>query len=169
MRDRWGYHGGDMRLPPGEVERFYRIWKPLLLFVNRRRRLVPEMLNMKADDPGPWRVPDAHKLRTALWADDALRNEFIADNPGGLSADDLEIVRSWGDRLGGTFYVLRQLRKHALFLPDKGRTVYGVLGLASTIEEVVPFLPCYVQAVLLPWEDRIVYDSLLAPYNVTFG
>ena len=67
-----------MRLSPSEVERFYHIWKPLMLFVNQRRRLVPGMLDRKADDPGPWDVSDVHKIRDALWADDSLLEEFIA-------------------------------------------------------------------------------------------
>ena len=61
-----------MRLPPAEVERFYSIWKPLLLFVNRRLRLVSRMLEMTADGPGSWDVEDVRVLRDALWADDAL-------------------------------------------------------------------------------------------------
>ncbi len=44
--------------------------------------------------------------------------------------------------------------------------VYGVLGLVSTIEETVPMpLPVYTQAVLLPFEHHIIYDSLLASYQ----
>jgi len=158
-----------MRLPPDQVERFYRIWKPLMLFVNRHRRVVPEMLDRKADDAGKWHVPDVFKIREALWADDALREQFVGENADGLPAADLEIVRSWRHRLAGNFVILRQLKKYAVFLADKESTVYAVLGLTSTFDEVVPFLPCYVQTVLLPWEDKIIYDSLISPYNVTFG
>jgi len=40
----------------------------------------------------------------------------------------------------------------------------------SPIAEIVgPDVPLYVQAVLLPFEGRIIYDSLLAPYALTFG
>ena len=47
---------------------------------------------------------------------------------------------------------------------------YGVLGLVSSIEETVPLpLPVYMQAVLLPFEHHIIYDSLLTSYNVLFG
>ena len=47
---------------------------------------------------------------------------------------------------------------------------YAVIGLTNSIEEVIgPGLPVYVQAVLLPFEGRIIYDSLLIPYAVYFG
>jgi hypothetical protein len=156
-----------MRLAPEQVERFYAIWLPLLLFVNRQLRVVPEMLD--ADVRGPWDPAKAVKIRDALWANDSVREAFIAQNPAGLSAEDLAIVASWQHRRAGAFYVLRHLKKHTLFLAEKGSTVYGVLGLASPLQDVVPFVPCYVKAVLLPFDSVIIYDSLIAPYNITFG
>jgi hypothetical protein len=160
-----------MQLPPEQVERFYAIWKPLLLFVNRQRQLVPSMLGAAPSDPSePWEVSNVAKIRDALWADDSLREAFIAQNPAGLSPADLAIVASWQYRRAGSFYVFRHLKKHSIFISaEKEATVYAVLGLASPLDEVVPFVPCYVQAVLLPFEENIIYDSLIAPYNITFG
>jgi hypothetical protein len=154
-----------VQLPPDQVERFFAIWFPLLLFVNRKRRLVRDML--RADFAGPWDVAKALKLRNALWAEDSLREAFIAENPAGLAEADLALVASWRHRRAGKFFVLRHLKKHSLFIEDS--TVYAVLGLASRLDEVVPFTPCYVQAVLLPFEGRIVYDSLIQPYNIVIG
>lgn len=48
--------------------------------------------------------------------------------------------------------------------------VYGVLGLVSPLEEVVHMpVPALVRMTLLPFEGKITYDGLLAPYNVYFG
>ena len=48
--------------------------------------------------------------------------------------------------------------------------VYGILGLVSPIEDVVPNpLPTLVRMTLLPFEGRITYDGLMAPYSVYFG
>jgi hypothetical protein len=45
-----------------------------------------------------------------------------------------------------------------------------VLGLVSPIEEIVHIPPpCLVRTTLLPFEGKIIYDSLLAGYNVYFG
>jgi hypothetical protein len=156
-----------MRLPPDQVDRFYAIWKPLLLFVNRRRELVPEML--APDFEGPWPVERVKILRDALWEDDSLRRDFIAENPAGLSPADLAIVESWSERVAGNFFVLRHLKKYSAFLAEKGSKVYGVLGLASGLDEVLPFVPIYARAVLLPFEEVIIYDSLIVPYNISFG
>jgi hypothetical protein len=156
-----------MRLSPDQVRRFYAIWLPLLLFVNRRLRVEPSMLNATVD--GRWDPRTVLPIRDALWADDSLREAFIAENPERLSPADLAIVANWGHRVAGSFFVFRHLKKHSLLIREGTREVYGVLGLASSLEEVTPFTPSYAKAVLLPFEGRIIYDSLLVPYNVYFG
>lgn len=158
-----------MRLPPKETERFYHIWFALLYYVNTQLQLVPDFPSV----PGEHNISTeaAVQLRDALWANDALREQFIADNPAQLSAADLALVGSWQYRVAGSFYILRSLQKHTIFLSDTTPAhAYGVLGLVSPIEETLPLpLPVYARAVLLPFEHHIIYDSLLNPYNVVFG
>jgi hypothetical protein len=158
-----------MILPPHETARFYRIWFSLLRYVNEQCRLIAHF----PDDPDAegLAVADAGVLRDALWADDALRERFVADNPAGLPPADLDLVVSWQFRLAGRFFVERYLKKYTIFLSETTPMhAYGVLGLVSPIEDIVgPYLPVYVQTVLLPFDGRIIYDSLIAPYNVIFG
>lgn len=158
-----------MHLQENEVERFYNIWFPLLHYVNRQRNLVSSF-------PEVWR--GAHvspevtvKVRDVLWEDDALRESFIAENPAKLGVDDLALVDSWKRRVSGDFFVFRHLKKYTVFIDTQSPAHgYGVLGLVSPIEDVVgPYLPVYVKAVLLPFEDRIIYDSLLSSYSIRFG
>jgi hypothetical protein len=156
-----------MQLTAAEVEHFYAIWRPLILFVNRRLRLVPGMLSAGLAEP--WNVQEVVKIRDAMWADDSLREAFVAENPAGLPAEDLAIVTSWRHRRAGEFYALRHLKKYSVFIGGKDSAVYGVLGLASPLAEVVPFVPRYLKTVLLPFGDRIIYDSLVVSYNITFG
>jgi hypothetical protein len=158
-----------MRLAPQEIERFYRIWFALLHYVNAQLHLVPTF----PAAPGEQDVsPEVTmQVRDALWANDGLREQFIADNPAQLSAADLALVASWQYRLAGSFYIFRSLQHYTIFLSDTTPAhAYGVLGLVSTIEETVPLpLPVFTRAVLLPFEHAIIYDSLLNSYNVVFG
>src|SRR5438128_5154820 len=158
-----------MRLPPEETERFYRIWFALLHYINTQLQLVPAF----PATPGVEEVSTevTMQLRDALWANDALREQFITDNPAQLSAEDLALVASWQYRVAGAFFIYRSLQKYTIFLSSTTPAhAYGVLGLVSTIEETVPLpLPVYTQAVLLPFEHSIIYDSLLTSYNVMFG
>lgn len=158
-----------MKLSAPEVERFYRIWWPLLRFVNTRHRIrsdFPADFKKSSLDP-----EDAHKLRNALWASDDLLETFVKENPGKLSESDLALAASWHNRVEGQFFIFRHLKSHSIFLVDEQPPrAYGVLGLVSTIEDTIPWpLPVLVKTVLLPFEDRIIYDSLLMPYPVTFG
>lgn len=158
-----------MILPSEEAERFYRIWWALLRYTNAQRDFFPDL--PISPEAGSLPPPKALKIRQALWEDDALREGFIAENPTALPPEDLEIVASWQHRVSGNFFVLRHLKKYTVFL-DRGTParVYGVLGLISPIEDVIgPYLPLYVNAVLLLFEDKIIYDSLLNPYNISFG
>ena len=158
-----------MHLLPHEVERFYRIWFPLLYYVNQQRHLVdyfPSTWGKASVEPSA-----AVTLRDALWADDSLREAFISENPANLSPLDLALVASWKYRVAGDFFVLRHLKKYTVFLlGGKSVHAYAVLGLVSPIKEIIgPYLPVYLKAVLLPFEGKIIYDSLLAPYNISFG
>ena len=161
--------GGYMRLPPQETARFYRIWFAVLHYVNTLLHLVPTF----PATPGVETVSTevTLKLRDALWANDALREQFIAENPAQLSASDLALVASWQYRLAGSFYIFRSLQHSTIFLSTTTPAhAYGVLGLVSTIEETVPLpLPVLTEAVLLPFEHHIIYDSLFTSYNVMFG
>ena len=156
-------------LTPQQTERFYHIWFALLHYVNEQQHLSSDFPDTPQE--GAIRPADAIGLRNALWADDALREKFIVDNPAGLPPDDLTLVASWQHRLAGNFFIVRHLKKYTVFLTERSPNhAYGVLGLVSPIEEVVgPTVPLYVQAVLLPFEDQIIYDSLLIPYSIFFG
>ncbi len=158
-----------MRLPPEDVGRFYRMWFALLHYVNTQLHIIAEF----PENPGEETVSTqvTVQLRDALWAHDEIRERFIADNPAQLSAVDLAVVESWQYRVAGSFSIVRSLQKYTIFLSQTTPVhAYGVLGLVSTIEETLPLpLPVYAQAVLLPFEHHIIYDSLLVSYNVLLG
>jgi hypothetical protein len=158
-----------MILLPHETERFYQIWFAMLSYANRRLKLVRDL--PESPRAGSIDVQDAFKVATAVWADDRLRHSFIEENPTGLPPGDLALARSWDRRVAGDFYIFRYLKKYTVLIDQSEQArVYGVLGLVSPIEEVVPTaLPILVRMTLLPFEGRITYDGLLAPYNVYFG
>lgn len=148
-----------MQLSPADIARFYRVWLALLRSVNAQRPLVAAFSS--GPDQGSLPAEDAMRLR----------EQFVLDNPAGLPPADLALVASWQHRLAGNFFIERSLKQHAIFLSEGAPPhAYGVLGLASPFDELVgPYLPVYVQAVLLPFEGRIIYDSLLRSYAITFG
>jgi len=158
-----------MILDPRETQRFYKIWFPLLNYVNNKLALVPEL--PASPEEGSIEPSDAFKVSSALWADAALRHAFIAENPFGLPPEDLALVASWDYHVAGEFYVLRHLKKYSVLVAQgSSDKVYAVLGLVTPLEEVLPMpTPVLIRAVLLPFEGRITYDGLFSYFNIYFG
>ena len=161
-----------MQVTVEEGNLFYKLFAALLGYVNRKLAVVAEQFSDPSEYtslPGETRG----KVRDALYEHRELIDQFVAENPAGLSPEELEIVSSWKHALVGKFYIFRYLKKHTIFIciSEKPYKAYGVVGLADPIEEVVSrrSLPILCNAVLLPFNGQIIYDGLIAPYSVTFG
>jgi hypothetical protein len=159
-----------MLLPPDELELLFRLHRTLMFFVNQRLKVLPD------DVPSPEAFsalsPELRlKVRNALNANQDLIGAFVAENPAHLSADDLEIVRSWRHLLAGKFYIFRELKKYTVFLSaDEHSIAYGVFALSDPFETLVgPYLPVLIETVLLPFKGKIVYDGLMTRYRISFG
>ncbi|MBW2069143.1 MAG: hypothetical protein JRI31_09790 [Deltaproteobacteria bacterium] len=158
-----------MKLPKEDVELFYKLYHSLLAYVNRKFDIVKGI-----NSPGDFRecpIEEIDKVRDKLYNHPELIDSFVAENPLNFSSEELEIISSWKNFVRGRFLIFRYLKKYTIFLdPDDPPKAYGVLALISTFEELVgPHLPVMVEATLLPFKNKIVYDSILIPYCVTFG
>ena len=159
-----------MYLDPHDLLLFYKLHQALMFFVNQQLHVVEKPLSRPeqfASLPPEERV----KVRDALVANLDLIDAFVSENPLELSEAELEIVRSWKDLVAGKFYVYRCLTKYTIFLTaEEPVAAYGVLSLMDSFENLLgPRLPHLCKAVLLPFQGKIVYDGLLAGYNITFG
>ena len=127
-----------MNLHPDDGRLFYKLFSALLGYVNEKLKIVPEQFSLESEYTSL--SPQARgKVRDALYEHRELIDQFIAENPAGLSQEEVEIVASWKHALVGKFYIFRYLTKHTIFLnvSNKPYKAYGVLGLADPIEEVV--------------------------------
>jgi hypothetical protein len=67
---------------------------------------------------------------------------------------------------------IKHLKDYSVFYQWKKQgKVFGVLGLYDPISNVIPgrALPLRVQAVLLPIQDKIIYDGVISSYNIFLG
>lgn len=52
--------------------------------------------------------------------------QYVAENLDHLSRDELGLVASWKYRIAGDFYLMRFLKKYAVFMPtEKPYRLYG--------------------------------------------
>lgn len=165
----------EPQMPPRHISfaegmLFYKLYAALCSYANSKLKFVPGDFS----DPDQFTslpLETRVKIRDAVYAQPELIDQFVHENPSQLTAEELAIVAGWQHAVIGKFYVFRYLQQYAVFL-GTGTPVkaYGVLALASPFEELVgPYLPVMVKGVLLPINGRIIYDGLLAGYNVSFG
>lgn len=156
-----------MKLSEEGIKRFYNIWFNLLDYTNTKHNIAPKIKDLvHSDRVNP---EDISPIRDRLWLDNTILDDIVAANPFQFSEADLSIINSWRNRVSDKFILLKHLKNYSIFLGNQN--IYGVTGIVSPIDEMFPsyILPLMVDAVLLPFEGRIIYDSLLMPYRVSFG
>lgn len=157
-----------MCLPTSDVDRFYRVWKPLLFYANEKYQLIAAWKSATLETK--LRVEDVIRVRDRIWKEDSLLDEFTTQNPAHLPDVDLALLQSWKHRRQGEFIILKELKKYAIFLAqDHSGDILAVKGLYSPFSEIFPFFPIMLKTVLLPFEGEIISDGLFQPYNVSFG
>jgi hypothetical protein len=147
------------------AEQFYRILWPLLRYANGKLGII-------ADPPSwPPGMDEAEPLVRELWKHDDVIAAFVTENPDNLSEGDLRVLASWRHRVEDDFWVLRYLKKYAVFLSSQSpQRAYGVVSLYTPFEAVLGFdLPRLVHTVLLPVGEVITYHGLFLGYPVSFG
>jgi hypothetical protein len=158
-----------MNVSPRDADLFFKLMWAVQFYVNRRQQIIPGVKSVEAFRKLP--AEEKMKVREALYRHPEWLNDFAAENPEGFLPEELQIVRSWKHHISGDFYIVRFLKRHAIFVSAKGSKVYAVLGLYDSLEEVLGGWPppVYVQAVLLPFKGVIIYDGLLTSQNIFFG
>ena len=159
-----------MLLTLEEVIVFFRLHRAVLSFVNERAGVLPEEF-AAAIASGTLPPQALQALRKVIRERMELLDSFVEENPAHLTQDELAVVASWRQLVAGKFTIFRQLKNYAVFLSTTEPAVaYGVVALTQPFEEMVGSqLPVMVDAVLLPFEGRIVYDGQLSTYSISFG
>ncbi|MCI0496137.1 hypothetical protein L0Z72_14115 [candidate division KSB1 bacterium] len=157
-----------MILNQDDARLFYKLNPSLLLFTNRRLNIIPEIDSLSAFMSAD--MPAKKKIRDQVYEVPELIDNFIKENPFNFSAEEIAILASWKNFIKGSFIIIKHYKKYSVFLENgEAGKAYGVLGLTEPISNVVPQSPAYVEAVLLPFKNQIIYDGMIAPYSISFG
>ena len=156
-----------MYLSQQEIELFYKIWYGLMHGINERHKIT---LPFKKSNYGE-RVDEEPFvcIREQLWENPQWIEDFVKDNKE-LTQEEREILLSWGRYfICGKFVAVKQLKKYAVLMSGSDK-LYGVAGISQSFENVAHHVfPVYVETVLLPFKDKIIYDSFVGTFNVSFG
>lgn len=163
-----------MILSPQESETFFKLWSCVDAYVNTRTNAVPGFTTpeqLRCMQPN-----QLQQIRKSLWEQRALLDEFVSENPFSLSGDELADVQRFRHAVRGDFYVERFLKDHAIFVSmgHGAPRVYAVGGLRESVDEMLHRsgghgAATMVNATLIPFRRRIVWDGIVSVYRMTFG
>jgi hypothetical protein len=157
-----------MNLQQKDADLFYKLMWGLQFFVNQELKILPVIRSLQ----DYIELPPQEKIdvRDRLWAKATIIDNYVSQNPDGLDADDLAIVRKWKGFISGTFQIFRYLKGHTIFIGQNSR-VYAVLSIYEPFQDVLHGqpTPINVDAVLLPFKGQIVYDGMLKMYPILWG
>lgn len=158
-----------MKLSKEDGQLFYKLWLPLLDYVNRKYRINRGMKKMggekKLDSAAAKQIADR------LWDDVSVIDEYLAEYADDMPEDHKNIIHSWKCRVKGTFILERHLKSGSIFISMEDERVYKVCGIVSSWEEMFPCIPVPIvlEAVFIPYRDVLISDGLVIPYNVAIG
>ena len=163
----------DRRLSKDSEQRFLDLYAHLLVYVNDRFEVIEEIETV--GDLKQYYTDELLPLRNTLYEEPTSEviEDFVAENPGNLSAADLDQVAAWTDFVTDEFVVVRYRTSDAIFLDwTEPPQAYAVRPARLPFTELwdESALPVPVSGVvLLPFEGQIVYDGWIGLKNIVFG
>ena len=154
-----------MKLSTEDVKLFYKINWALLFYVNQKYPVIKNLKEPMFKDMPPVNIISLYKN---LISHIELYDSFVSENTFNFTQEELEIIKSWKNYIKSKFLIMAYLRDYTVFMTiSSEQKVYGVLGLSDRIRDLIPpFIPQYVETILLPFRGKIVYCGYIYSYNV---
>ena len=160
-----------MQLTKDDADLFFKIWLGLLNYVNDKYKIafrIGKITRYISFRPGKLLA-----IRNKLWENKEIISEYVEKSADTLTEREINILKSWeAYEISGIFAIIKHMRAYSVFMAHgENPKLYGVVGITDSIGEKVPasMLPLLTEAVLLPFEGKIIYDSLLVPYDIMLG
>ena len=157
----------EINLTPEEIKEFLKLHKSLLFYVNQKKKIIKEW-NELEDVQG--NLEQVFKLREVIIKDLNWIDLFIKDNPFNFSTEQLNIIKDWKQGISGKFFITKYSQEYTYFYHSGTKKCYGVLSLTEQLKDMMGHnFPLMVEAWLIPYKNKVIYDSLIAPYGISFG
>ena len=152
-----------MTLSEQDAKKFFEIALPLLLWMKKRNA------KSKAVSKQTWKnkhfdAREARNIWNAIWEQPELLERYVKQKGDALPEETKRVLSDWrGNFIPGPFIVTQYLDEGAVFISVRDGRVYLVSGITSPIEESLAAkdLPCQVKTSLIPFQGRVIYDSIL--------
>ena len=157
-----------MNLSAEDGKLFFKCWFPLLNYVNKQRKVVPELHTIGASASLDLMAVKA--VANTIWAETGLIDSYLEEHKEICDAER-ELISGWKRCVSGRFVLERILKKGAIFISLEDKKVYRVLGITSSWEQMFgrACLPLLMDATLIPFGDGIISDGLFRTSAIAFG
>lgn len=151
-----------------EGMQFFMLRNFLFHYTNKKFHINDKLENIK--DIFDAEPEEMIEIREKLWSDKNIINEYILKNPDKLDNENINIIRNWNEKKIKKEFILYKYDKEYTVFMDTDY-IYYVKGLEECIRNMVPesALPTFVNTALLPFYDKIIYDSYINRYDISFG
>jgi len=158
-----------MKLTESERDLFLNLYHPLLLFVNQQQHVLADVFTvegLRKKSSGQLKA-----LRAILVNQPYLFDQFVTTNPFHFLSDELAIVNNWKKWIIGRFFIFRETDYYTVFLSNiRPIRAYAVMALNAEFSKIFKKpLPIYVEAALLPFQDKIITDGIFSRFRLEFG
>ena len=154
-----------MCLTEMEIKRYYKLWCTLVWGINEKQNIIPKF-KKPVYGTKTMSIKPFMELKDKIFDNPQWIDEFIKDGAyGELNKRELEMAQEWRKHfVKGKFVVIDHIEdKYSVFMPLKDATaLYGVYGISDPLNILMMPLPkpTVIEAVLLPFNDKIILNSL---------
>jgi hypothetical protein len=89
-----------------------------------------------------------------------LLDSYLTENHK-LTSIEKNILKGFKLKISSKFIILKQLSNYAIFMDVYSEIFYAVLALSDTFQDMVESLPVLVNATILPFNGKIIYDGFM--------
>ncbi|MDQ3017418.1 MAG: hypothetical protein M3R25_11955 [Bacteroidota bacterium] len=148
----------------------YRLWikthQPLLHYTGIRYGIIPPEVSYK-DFISDFNMRDKFEYREAFLKHPDILEEYLEKKRKKLLPDHVTILHNLRKKMTGTYVIYKFMPKGAIFFDQ--HYWYYVWSLGDTFEQFIEQTPSVVNATLVPFRDKIIYDGFLQPSSVSIG
>ncbi|MDD2214427.1 MAG: SEC-C metal-binding domain-containing protein [Oscillospiraceae bacterium] len=158
------------QLSSSECALFYETWYGLLGYVNERKKIISA--SIKPVYPNPVSDEQLYKVREILWKNPGLIDDYL--DAVVLPDDKAGLFKAWRHyHKKGMFFLVEYKPEYAVAIgsnEQKEDRLYGIKGISRPLSSIMRReLPIQFETVLLPFEDKLIYDSFISSIPIGFG
>lgn len=158
------------QLSRSECALFYETWYGLMGFVNERKKIIGAAI--KPVYPNPVSDEQIYKAREILWENPGLIDDYL--DAVALPDDKATLLKSWRNyHKKGMFFLVEYRPEYAVAIGGNEQNedrLYGIKGISRPLSDAMQReLPIQFETVLLPFRDKIIYDSFMSSMPIGFA